>query len=384
MSLSLAYDIARAALSTTSSATSVVSRNVQNAGDPTASRKSAEIASGQPGVRLAGIRNAADGALFDSVIEKRTSASELEGIVRALDQLDDAFGDPELERNPAALIADLQGALQAAASSPGDDLLAKSAIESARTLAQGLNEAAGVVTEVRNAANEEIAHSVERLTSLLTDFEAVNNEIVTGTYANADVTDQWDARNRILGDIAELVDVSATLRSANDMVLFLANGATLFETVPRRVLFEPGAALAPGVAGNPLIIDGVPVSGSGFGRLGGSLGAALQVRDEIAVTFGRQLDEIARGLIVSFAESDRSAVPVLPDRAGLFTYSGGPSVPGPVAVDGLAAAIRVNASVDPRQGGDVTLLRDGGISDPGNPAYVYNSTGAAGFGSRLR
>jgi flagellar hook-associated protein 1 FlgK len=68
----------------------------------------------------------------------------------------------------------------------------------------------------------------------------------------------------------------------------------------------------------------------------------------------------------------------------LFTYSGGPSVPGPVVVDGLAAAIRVNASVDPRQGGDGTLLRDGGISDPGNPAYVYNSTGAAGFGSRLR
>jgi flagellar hook-associated protein 1 FlgK len=53
---------------------------------------------------------------------------------------------------------------------------------------------------------------------------------------------------------------------------------------------------------------------------------------------------------------------------------------GPVA--GLAGEIRVNASVDPAQGGIVNLLRDGGIS--GNPAYVYNSTGAAGFSDRLQ
>ena len=38
---------------------------------------------------------------------------------------------------------------------------------------------------------------------------------------------------------------------------------------------------------------------------------------------------------------------------------------------------QVNASVDPAQGGDPTLLRDGGIS--GNPAYVYNATGGSGL-----
>ena len=50
---------------------------------------------------------------------------------------------------------------------------------------------------------------------------------------------------------------------------------------------------------------------------------------------------------------------------------------------GLAGTIKVNASVDPAQGGDPARLRDGGISNPGNPAYVYNTTGAAGYSDRL-
>ena len=40
--------------------------------------------------------------------------------------------------------------------------------------------------------------------------------------------------------------------------------------------------------------------------------------------------------------------------------------------------------VDPPQGGNATLLRDGGISSPGNPAYVYNSTGAASYTGRIQ
>ena len=54
------------------------------------------------------------------------------------------------------------------------------------------------------------------------------------------------------------------------------------------------------------------------------------------------------------------------------------------ATTGLAAAIEVNPNVDPSQGGDPTLLRDGGISDPGNAAYTYNTTGAASYTGRIQ
>ena len=94
------------------------------------------------------------------------------------------------------------------------------------------------------------------------------------------------------------------------------------------------------------------------------------------------VDEIARGLIEAFAESDQSAVPSLPDAPGLFTYPGSPAMPasGTLLV-GLAGSIRINPSVDPAQGGNLALLRDGGIA--GDPAYVYNTSGGSAYADRL-
>ena len=55
-----------------------------------------------------------------------------------------------------------------------------------------------------------------------------------------------------------------------------------------------------------------------------------------------------------------------------------------VLVAGIAGSISVNASVDPAQGGNINLLRDGAISDPGNASYIYNTSGGAGYSDRLR
>jgi flagellar hook-associated protein 1 FlgK len=117
--------------------------------------------------------------------------------------------------------------------------------------------------------------------------------------------------------------------------------------------------------------------GAGSGRIVG----LVKVRDDLATTYQSQLDEVARGLISAFAESDQSAVPALPDVPGLFTWSGAPALPpGGSITQGLAGAIRVNALVDPDQGGNAKLLRDGGI---GGAAYLYNSGGVSGYTDRL-
>ena len=116
----------------------------------------------------------------------------------------------------------------------------------------------------------------------------------------------------------------------------------------------------------------------------GALAGYAALRDTLAPEYQAQLDQIAGGLINAFAESDQSTPPMLPSLPGLFTTPGAMSLPSSSATTGLAAAIEVNPNVDPSQGGDPTLLRDGGISDPGNPAYTYNSTGAASYTGRLQ
>jgi flagellar hook-associated protein 1 FlgK len=112
----------------------------------------------------------------------------------------------------------------------------------------------------------------------------------------------------------------------------------------------------------------------------GKLAGLASLRDGVAPTYQAQLDELARGLVETFAESDQSGGGG-PDAAGIFTYAGGPAVPPSGAlVTGLAGSIRVNDAIDPSAGGSLYLLRDGGIN---GADYVYNGSTAASFSDRL-
>jgi flagellar hook-associated protein 1 FlgK len=150
------------------------------------------------------------------------------------------------------------------------------------------------------------------------------------------------------------------------------------------VSFTPTNAYTPGTTGNAVYIDGVPVTGANsvMPLKSGKIAGLAELRDNATVTYQSQLDEIARGLINAFRESDQSAA-VLPDVPGLFTYPGAPAMPASATVSvGLAGLITVAASVDPASGGNPDLLRDGAIS--GNAAYTYNTTGDAGYSTRLQ
>jgi flagellar hook-associated protein 1 FlgK len=55
----------------------------------------------------------------------------------------------------------------------------------------------------------------------------------------------------------------------------------------------------------------------------------------------------------------------------------------PTSATGLASEISINPTVDPSQGGNANLLRDGGISSTANSDYTYNTTGATSYTGRI-
>lgn len=383
MSLTLAYTIARDGLATTGAAASVVSRNIANVDDPNSARKTAQIATDATGgSHVDAIVGAVDDSLLERVLEGSAARCELEVTTAGLDRLAAEIGDSVSTPGPAALIASLASKLQLAASAPHDESAAGAAVAAAKALTDGLNAGSDLVAEVRSDSESALREDTISLTALLREFRTVNTAIIAGSAEGRDVTDTIDHRTGLLRDISMLVDVRPTVRSGNDMMLFLASGATLFETSPRDVSFDGVGRLAPGQPGSTLRIDGIPVRSTD--GIGGRIGGLLRLRDDIAPAVQRQLDEIARGLIVSTRERDQSIIPALPDQPGLLTHVGPPfSLSSTTPIDGLAALIRVNPSVDPGQGGVLSRLRDGGISAATVPAYSYNPSGAAGFAGRL-
>lgn len=385
MSLTLGLSSANTALHVAGEQTSVVSRNIANADTQLYSRKSVQTVSVPgSGVRTAPVRRAEEPALFRSVLGANSDASTQRALTASLDQLNATVNDIALDASPAALIGKLSDAIQGFQAQPQSTLAGEAAVRAARNLADGLNSAADIVHTVRQDADIGIASSVDRVNSLLSQLEGVNNQIVSGTRGNTDVTDYLDTRDQILHDLSTEVGIRTVLRADNDLAVYSEGGAVLFDKIPRSVEFDPTSSLTPGQPGNTVYIDGVPVTGQGatLPLNSGRIVGLVRARDDVSVTYERQLDEIARIAITTFAEEDQ--VGGTGPAPGLFTYVGATGVPAPgIAVDGLATSIRVSASVDPDQGGLATRLRDGGIADPSSTTYVYNTTGSASYSDRL-
>ncbi|MHC2625599.1 flagellar hook-associated protein 1 FlgK [Bradyrhizobium huanghuaihaiense] len=386
MSLTAALDSARASLMASGIQSSTISRNIAGASATGYSRKIA-VLDNLPGagVYVAAIQRAASSGLYNNVLTATSSSAKQSAIYDGLQKIATAtVDDPELDQSPTSQLNALKKALQQYANAPDNTTLAQAAVTSAKDMATSLNEATKTVQSVREGADADMATSVANINQLLSQFDKVNNAIVRGTIAGDDVTDYLDQRDSIVSKLSEEVGVSMSIRTNGDAALYTDSGVVLFDKTARTVSFTATNIYSPGTTGNAVVIDGVPVTGANsvMPLKSGKLAGLAQLRDQDTVTYQSQLDEIARGLINTFRESDQTAA-ALPDVPGLFTYPGAPAMPASATVSvGLAGLISVAASVDPALGGNPNLLRDGAIS--GNPAYRYNTAGNGGYSTRLQ
>jgi flagellar hook-associated protein 1 FlgK len=382
MSLSTALSIAQSSILNTGRQTSVVSRNVLESQNPDYARRSAVVSSSAPGARVVEIHRATNEQLFRHNLSAQSAWSGQGTLYYGMQQLGLAVNGVDNATSPANAIGELQKALQLYSASPSNGNLAANAINAARQVVRGLNDASTSIQTFRVQTDQEIGIAVNELNTLLADFQAANNAVINGTRAGRDTSDALDQRDAILKKIADYVPVSSFKRGDNDMVLMTMDGTTLFEAVPRTVSFQPSTAYAAGMTGNAVYVDGVPIATATGGNTdaSGKIAGMIQLRDSVASTMQSQLDEIARGLIAAFAETDQTGG-AAPDAPGLFTWTGAPGMPpAGTLVDGLAATIRLNAAMDPSAGGNPQLLRDGGAN---GAAYVANATGGASYAELL-
>lgn len=383
MPLAAALNIAQNALFSTARQTSVVSRNVSEAGNQDYARRRAALETTAPGARVLTVQRSVDSRLFRMNLDASSAGAAQSAIASRLDSLKVLLAGPEGETPLTARLQALQDALQTASADPANTQLLGLAVSTAGDLANALNAASQTVRTFREDADAAIAADVDRLNGLLDEFGKANSEIVVARRVGGDANDALDRRDALLKQIAEITPVTVRMRANEDMVLTTSGGSILFESVPREVTFQPTWPLTPGTDGGDVRIDGVPlVAGAGAQtNARGSLGALVQLRDSVGPQVQSQLDEVARGLIAAFAETDQSGAS-LPDLAGLFRASaaGNTVPPAGVLVTGLAAVINVNPAFDPATGGDPSLLRDGGAN---GAAYVANAGGGAGYAARL-
>ncbi len=233
MSLSTTLNIAQSSLANNAALSTIVSRNIAGVNDPNYAVKTGEVETAPyGGVKLVGIRNATDDALFANLLSAKSDAASSSALSSGLDQLGQTLGldsttaanGTATDRSPATLIGQFTDALQQYAASPADASLGQAAVAAAKTLASSLNTAAVAVQSVRAQADAGLQTSVSTINSLLKQFGDANTAVTNATVTGSDATDALDARNKILSSLS--AEIGITTAPAGNGALALGQYAS--------------------------------------------------------------------------------------------------------------------------------------------------------------
>ena len=220
MTLSGAFDSAVSGLSVASQQIALVSRNIANQGNSSASRKTANVVSVNGLPMVASISRASSAALLGSLLAANGNQAQQSAISDALTQLQNTLGTGTNDKSsPAALIGALGNALQTYAASPQNTAAGEAAVAAAQDLANGLNNASATVQNVREQADTAIGNSVSTINDLLSQFAQANSAAVSATIAGTDATGALDQRDGILQQLSSQIGITTVTRANNDVAI---------------------------------------------------------------------------------------------------------------------------------------------------------------------
>jgi flagellar hook-associated protein 1 len=354
MGLSSALSASANGLSVVGKWAELTSRNISNVTTEGYGRKTLSVTSGpNSDIYANGIRREID-ASIDALHRLEISrAARQTAIFGDIEAHASSLGGTDSPGSLASRLSSFQSDLTILANNPGETAVQRGVAESAKDLARSLNLASRSVTSVIEIANAGAGRDVAEANGFLEEIARIGEGIFRegpGTLRSAAFEDDL---SRAMDGLSRIMDVRLERSARGEISLFTTGGAPIME---RNEAVRLSWNVGPGsvTAGDIEITPGIS---GGRGISEGSLSGHVEMRREIAPRLGRQIDEIARGLIEGFAAADAT---VAPGGESLFSDS----APGGSAP--LAQRIVVNAAFLPEEGGDLRLLRDGaGSATPG-------------------
>ena len=326
MGLSVALGNALSGMRAGQSSLEVLSRNVANAGVPGYHRQSVSVIDSL-GVNATSARVGVVTRAFDQSIQAYYTNSLSESgftSVRAgvLDRLQAVIGKPGTPGSLDTVFGEFQSALGALAVSPEDYAVRGDVAAKAQALAGTLNHLSLQVQTLRREAETQMQASVDHLNSVLGTLETVNTRLSDqglDATARASLLDQ---RDRLVADVAKVIDVRADYRADGTVALMTRSGVGLLDGQASVFEFESAGLIN---ASSQFNVDS---SKSSVGRLmirtpaglhldagqqnvvlSGELGALLDLRDRTLVQAQDQLDQVAAGLARSLSTGMTEGTP---------------------------------------------------------------------------
>ncbi len=357
-------NIALSGLRTAQAQVGLLSSNIANATTEGYTRKTLSqtnvvVAGATSGVRVNEIQRSVDQALQLDLFTQTSLASNTKAQLKFLDQIQIFHGDPALENSLPSLLQGLNNNFLALSDEPNSAQLLSQTVNTARIFASRINDTSALYTSLRNEAQTEMQDSVNTINSLLTDFVAVNNDIVTRLNVGQSTASLDDQRDLILLKLSEQLDISYFTTTDGRTVVQTQEGDLLADTQARKLVFNPAPLSATNTY--PTSVAGIFITNTQTNNatmniditeraLGGRLGGLVDLRDDLIPRYQAELDEIAQKVSQRF---DEQGVRLFTDNGGLVPAN--TDSPSATGYAGYSRIMQVNKAII----SDPSLLRLG-------------------------
>lgn len=393
MGMFTALNSAVSGLRTTQAGIELVSQNVSNANSAGYTRRRMTPVQALSGEHTAGVRAGEIERVLDVVAQKQlrleTSGAAYTSLTTQFtSQLDSLFGTPGDANSLDGTLNAFTGALQNLQAEPGNFSSRSAVLDAGGALATRLSSISATVQSLRTEAEGRIATSVSRANELLTGIADANGKIVSlGTTGSSAAL--MDDRDRLITELAQLVDVQTVAGQGGSVNLMTTAGQTLVDGVSvSRLQFDPHGTLSANSTYSPDdkqrsvgTIKAISASGAATDLVGnhlirsGEIAAALELRDTTLVAAQRQLDELAAGL--SRALSDRSA-PVAAVSGGYGIDLTGLQAGNAVTMDYTVGGTTRRVILVPTDGAAPATISPADTNDPSATVIRVDISGGIG------
>lgn len=312
MSLSVARYAAYSSMMTTQTQIAVASNNIANADTDgyttkTANQVSTQSGSIGSGTTIASITSNVDKLLMKSLTQSASALGAATTTDSYASQLQSLFGSTTSSTDDtgtslANTLASLQTALSELADTPESSTLKAQVVNGLDDLAAQLRETSSQVQSLRANADQSIASDVDSANSLLNTIDDLNKQITAADAAGSSTADLEDQRNTALNSLAALMDINYYTNSSGAVQIYTGSGKALLDGSVHALSFSAAGTVTADssyVAGGASSgLSGITVDGTDITSqiTSGSIGAALEQRDETLPAVQAELDQFATQL----------------------------------------------------------------------------------------
>jgi flagellar hook-associated protein 1 FlgK len=250
------------------------------------------------------VRRAYSRFLDNSVLQAQTQSAYLDAYNSYIRQIDDLLANPDAGLSPA--LQSFFSGVQDVGANPASVAARQQMISLAQALTGRFQTFDARLEEMRTSVNRQLTDVTGQINSLASEIARVNEQIVRFGYDQSkEANDLLDQRDRLLGELNQLVRISTVAQSDGSINVFIGSGQSLVLGTQSYQLAVAPSAEDPQDYGIFYVSGATRIPLSEVNLQGGTLGGLLAFRSETLDDVENQIGRMAIVLAQTFNDQHR-------------------------------------------------------------------------------